>query len=116
MKDQVTEQDIKNASFFNIHEISHYCGGKKQKVSKQELVNWLHEIYDDVPYQDLQIESLIKILNSGAIKIVDADHDGNYTGLYSTGGKNWPYQIDSSIDHMPYSIKMKHPIDFDTSY
>lgn len=111
----ITKKDINNIENLNFHDLSELFDGKKHNLTLEELKNKMVE--NDVTINNKQLASLLKIINAGLVKWKDdANHEGNYTGLYQTKNKSWPWRIDTSIDHQPYSILMKVPIDFDTSY
>ena len=68
-----------------------------------------------------EVEAIIHALKNNWISITEGgygtDNGGDRTPYFNetaTGSK--PYSIDAQIDHQPFRIKMKYPIEFDTSY
>lgn len=114
----ITSADIKKVEGLSFHDFSGMLDGKKHNYSLEEIKKELGGLYDedDMPSDD-KLEAIRKVINAGVVKWKDeVRHDGEYTGLYQAKNKTWPWQLDTSIDHQPYSILMKVPIEFDTSY
>lgn len=109
----ITNKDLKNMKSVNFHEISGELDGKKHNFTSEEVKNKLDdpgEISDEV------LGSLTKIINSGVVKWRHTRSESRYTGLYKSKDEKWPWRIDSTIDGDSFSIIMKVPINFDTSY
>jgi hypothetical protein len=113
VKTELSQGEIDIASGLNIHDVSGFFIDPPVSIDalKEALIEQASELSEE------QINVLWKLIAGQLVMVeLDANHDGDYSGVVGTGKKRWPYMIESAIDHDPYTVYMKYPIDFDTSY
>jgi hypothetical protein len=87
-----------------------------EQIKEESYVLYDREEGEPAKYSDEQLGHVYDMIKENAVAWIHDVGYGEYTGVYPTGQKKYPFALDSSIDHQPYRIKSKYPIDWDTSY
>ncbi len=116
-EDSLSEEDLDLVGACNIHTYGELFSDEyKTREDFDKACDSIEEDFEEEINPKLR-DLLYKLNQEKAVEIdMDPKHEGDYTGVIKKRNKEYPYAIETSIDHEPYTIKMKYPIDFDTEY
>ena len=107
------EKHVQALEGFNIHTFNEIASEVEGGTSVEDAAaNWGEDVTPE------QVEAIKWAVKNKVVKMKEGgqgtEHD--VRDVMNSGNKKYPHMIEAQIDHAPYQIHMKHPIEFDTSY